>query len=694
MAVAKAQRPPAVPAAATRRAAALREAIGTHNRNYYALDAPTIGDAEYDALFRELQALEAEHPALVTPDSPTQRVGGAPLEGFAPVRHAVPMLSIRTETDTNASGAANFDARIRRDFGLAPDAPPVEYVAELKFDGLAINLRYERGKLAVAATRGDGEVGEDVTRNILTIRAIPRQLRAPHPPEVLEVRGEVYMSRKDFAALNERQAAAGRRTFINPRNTAAGAVRQLDPAMTAKRPLLFFAYGVGETRGWTLPSTHAALLDAIEKFGLPVNDARRVARGAAELAAFYEETSAMRASLPFEIDGVVYKVNSLALQRELGFVTREPRWAVAHKFPAEEMPTEVVAINVQVGRTGAITPVARLKPVFVGGVTVTNATLHNEDEVRRKDVRIGDTVIVRRAGDVIPEIVRVVPDKRPADARPFVMPSKCPECGSAIVRLPDEAVARCEGGLVCPAQRKQALLHFASRRAMDIEGLGQKLVDQLVDGGVVHTPADLYKLGLANLAALERMADKSAGNVVAAIEKSRATTLARFIFALGIRQVGEATARDLAAHFGSLDALLEADEAALAEVPDVGPIVAKAIAGFFAEPHNREVIAQLRAAGVHWSEAPARRAASGALAGQAFVLTGMLPTLSRDDATALIEAHGGKISGSVSKKTAYVVAGEEAGTKLARARELGVNVIDEAALRALVDGQRSGRSAQ
>ena len=594
------------------------------------------------------------------------------------------MLSIRTETNTSASGAAQFDARIRRDLGLAADAPPVEYLAELKFDGLAINLRYERGRLAVAATRGDGEVGEDVTRNILTIRAIPRQLAIAHAPEVLEVRGEVYMSRQDFERLNARQEAGGLKAFINPRNTAAGAVRQLDPAMTAKRPLKFFAYGLGETRGWTLPATHAALLAAFESFGLPVNRDRRIARGAKDLMAFYEDIAARRTSLPFEIDGVVYKVNSLALQSELGFVTREPRWAVAHKFPAQEMPTEVLGIDVQVGRTGAITPVARLSPVFVGGVTVTNATLHNEDEVRRKDVHVGDTVIVRRAGDVIPEVVRVIVEKRPPHAKPFVMPTHCPECGSAIARLPDEAIARCTGGLVCPAQRKQALLHFAGRRAMDIEGLGEKLVDQLVDAGIVRTPADVYKLGLANLAALERMADKSATNVVAAIEKSKQTTLARFIFALGIRHVGEATAKDLAAHFGNLDALMEADVEALLEVHDVGPVLALAIVEFFAESHNREVIAALRAAGVRWPEGPPRRAPSGVLTGRTFVLTGTLPTLSRDDAKALIESHGGKVAGSVSKKTDYVVAGADAGSKLDRAQELGIEIIDAEDLAALI----------
>jgi DNA ligase (NAD+) len=672
-----ASREPAVPPAVAERAATLREAVETHNRNYYVLDQPTISDAEYDALYRELEALERAHPSLVTPESPTQRVGGAPLAAFEPVRHAVPMLSIRTETNTTADGAAQFDARIRRDLGLGDDAPPVEYDAELKFDGLAISLRYEQGHLTVAATRGDGEVGEDVTRNIHTIRAIPLRLRGHKPPDVLEVRGEVYMSRKDFARLNARQEAAGLRTFINPRNTAAGAVRQLDPAMTAQRPLRFFAYGIGEVRGLTLPATHAALLDALEAYGLPVDPHRRVARGAAELVAFYEAVSARRNELPFDIDGVVYKVNSLALQRELGFVTREPRWAVAHKFPAEEMPTTLVDIGVQVGRTGAITPIARLAPVFVGGVTVTNATLHNEDEIRRKDVRIGDTVIVRRAGDVIPEVVRVLPERRPADAREFVMPARCPECGSAIERLPDEAIARCTGGLFCPAQRKQALRHFASRHALDIEGLGEKLIDQLVDSERVRTPADIYALTADELASLPRMAEKSAANVIAAIDASRRTTLGRFVYALGIRHVGEATARDLAAHFGRLDPLLDASVDELLEVRDVGPVLAEAIRDFFAEPHNRDVIAALRRAGVHWQEGAPRRATAGPLAGRTFVLTGTLPTLTRDEAKALLEAAGATIAGSVSKKTDYVVAGADAGSKLAKARALGVAVIDE-----------------
>ncbi len=674
------------------RAAELREKIAGHNHDYYVLDRPTISDAEYDALFRELSSLEAEYPSLVTPDSPTQRVGGAPQSEFAPVHHAVRMLSIRTETDTTPAGAVEFDARIRRDLGLAPDAPPVQYMAELKFDGLAINLRYEQGRLTIAATRGDGEVGEDVTRNILTIRAIPHTLKTKRPPEILDVRGEVYMTRADFAALNARQRDAGLRLYINPRNTAAGAVRQLDPAMTAARPLTFFAYGIGEVRGFDLPPTHGELLDTLARFGLPVDDHRRVVRGADALVAFYEHVTAIRDELPFDIDGVVYKVDSLALQRELGFVTREPRWAVAHKFPAEEQATRLLDIAVQVGRTGAITPIARLDPVFVGGVTVTNATLHNEDEVRRKDVRIGDTVVVRRAGDVIPEVVRVLVDRRPSDAREFVMPTRCPECGSAVLRLPDEAIARCTGGLVCPAQRKQALRHFASRHAMDIEGLGEKLIDQLVDTGRVKTPADLYALRAGELAELERMADKSAQNVVAAIDQSRQTTLARFIYALGIRHVGEATARDLAAHFGALDPILTASEEALLEVRDVGPVLAESIRDFLAEPHNRGVIGALRKAGVRFPEGPPQRAANGPLIGKTFVLTGTLPKLSRDEAKALLEAAGATVAGGVSKKTDYVVAGADAGGKLAKAQSLGIAILDEAQMRALVEPPASSPS--
>ena len=606
-----------------------------------------------------------------------------------PVRHVVPMLSIRTETDTEASGAQAFDARVRKELGLAENDPPVEYAAELKFDGLAINLRYEQGVLVQAATRGDGETGEDVTQNIRTVHAIPLRLHTDKPPAVLEVRGEVFMRRDDFERYNAKQREAGKPTLVNPRNGAAGSIRQLDPAIAAQRPLSFFAYGLGEVQGWTLPPTHSATLDALEKLGVPVCAERITGLGAAALIAFHDDIAARRDSLPFDIDGVVYKVNRLALQRELGFVTREPRWAVAHKYPAQEQLTTVLGIDVQVGRTGALTPVARLAPVFVGGVTVTNATLHNQDEIDRKDVRVGDTVIVRRAGDVIPEVVAAVIERRPVPEPPRfnILQSYpvCPECGSHVVRLEGEAAVRCTGGLYCPAQRKQALLHFAGRRAMDIEGLGDKLVDQLVDRGLVHSPADVYGLSLDTLAGLERMAEKSAANLLAAIEASKTTTLARFIFALGIRNVGEATARDLALHFGSLDKLLAATETDLLAVRDVGPIVAQSIVQFFAESHNLDVVNKLRGAGVHWPESTGVQQSSGILAGKTLVLTGSLPTLTRDAAKEKIEAAGGKVAGSVSKKTDYVVAGEEAGSKLAKAQELGVTILDEAGLLALLE---------
>ena len=673
-----------VPQAAVARARELREQLARHDYAYYVLDAPTVPDAEYDRLFRELQQLEAEHPELVTADSPTQRVGGARRTDLPPVRHAVPMLSIHTETDSGPGGAQAFDARIRRKLGLGEADPPVQYSAELKFDGIAISLRYEHGLLVRAATRGDGETGEDVTPNLRTVRSVPLRLLGSRPPAVLEVRGEVFMRRDAFEQLNERQRAAGEKVFVNPRNAAAGFVRQLDPTVTASRPLSFFAYGLGEVAGWTLPATHAAVLDALLAMGVPVSSERAVVHGAPGLIDYHARIAAERDRLPFDIDGVVYKVDSLELQRQLGFVTREPAWAVAHKFPAQEELTRVLDIDVQVGRTGKLTPVAKLAPVFVGGVTVSNATLHNEDFVRSLDVRVGDTVTVRRAGDVIPQVVAVLAERRPDGARPFSMPAHCPVCGSAVVRDEDEKDHRCSGGLYCPAQRKQALLHFASRRALDIEGLGEKLVDQLVDGGLVRSPADLFRLGLGSLAALERMAEKSAANLLAAIERARSTTLARFIYALGIRHVGESTARDLAAHFGSLDALMAADEAQLLEVRDVGPVVARSIAAFFAEPHNREVVEQLRAAGVRWSESAGRAAAGGPLAGATVVLTGTLPGMTREQAAERILAAGGRVAGSVSKKTSFVVAGADAGGKLDKARALGVRVIDEAQLRRLL----------
>ncbi|NML48711.1 NAD-dependent DNA ligase LigA [Ramlibacter sp. G-1-2-2] len=672
------------------RADALRELLHHHAHQYYVLDTPEIPDAEYDKLFRELQELEEKYPALRTPDSPTQRVGGAIAEGFAKVRHKVPMLSIRTETDIEATGAQNFDGRVRRELESKEGDPPVEYVAELKFDGLAINLRYERGVLVQAATRGDGEIGEDVTQNIRTIGQIPLKLKGKDFPPVLEVRGEVYMRRDDFEALNESQrekiakGAKNEKTFVNPRNAAAGAVRQLDPAIARQRPLSFYAYGWGEIEDGPAFETHYQVLQAMKAWGLPVSDRTVIAHGAEDLVKYHQAVGQARDSLPFDIDGVVYKVNPLALQRQLGFVTREPRWAVAHKFPAQEQLTTVESIDIQVGRTGKLTPVAKLAPVFVGGVTVTNATLHNEDEVRRKDVRIGDTVIVRRAGDVIPEVVAVVPEKRVAGAQEFVMPHTCPVCGSAAVREEGEADYRCTGGLFCGAQRKQAILHFAQRRAMDIEGLGEKLVDQVVEASVVKVLPDLYRLGLANLVALERMGEKSAQNLLAGLEKSKAATLPRFLFGLGIRHVGESTARDLARHFGKLDSIMDASVEQLLQVPDVGPIVAESLHAFFQQPHNREVIEQLRACGVHWEESEPVAQAPKPLSGKTVVLTGTLPTLSRDEAKDLLEAAGAKVAGSVSKKTDYVVAGAEAGSKLDKARELGVAVLDEDGLRQLL----------
>ena len=672
------------------RAATLRDTLNHHAHRYYVLDAPEIPDAEYDRLFQELQALESAHPELLTPDSPTQRVIGQVLPGLLPVKHTVPMLSIRTETDTSAAGAQAFDARVRRELELAEDAPPIEYAAELKFDGLAINLRYEHGVLVQAATRGDGETGEDVTHNIRTIGQVPLRLMGDAPP-LIEIRGEVYMRRDHFERLNALQREKGGKTFINPRNTAAGAVRQLDSRALADKKLSFFAYGLGDTQGWELPATHSAMLDAIAAFGLPVNGDREVLQGADGLVAFHERIAAKRDALPFDIDGVVYKVNSRALQQRLGFVSREPRWAVAHKYPAQEQMTVLRDIDIQVGRTGKLTPVAKLEPVFVGGTTVSNATLHNEDETRRKDVRIGDTVIVRRAGDVIPEVVGVVLERRPADVgEPFDLYQRlggqCPVCGSAIAREEGEVDWRCSGGLYCPAQRKQAILHYAQRRALDIEGLGDKLVEQLVDAGIVRTLPELYTLGLAKLSALERMGEKSAANLLAGLEQSKQTTLARFLYGLGIRHVGETTAKDLAKHFGGIDRVMDASVEQLLEVNDVGPVVAQSIRTFFEQPHNREVVEQLRAVGVHWTEHEGVQpdAAPKPLTGKTLVLTGTLPTLSRDEAKDLIEAAGGKVSGSVSKKTHYVIAGEEAGSKLDKARELGVAVLDEDGLRALL----------
>ena len=680
------------------RALALRELLNTYGHQYYVLDAPTVPDAEYDRLFRELQLLETTHPELLTPDSPTQRVGGKPLESFTSVRHAMPMLSIRTETDTTATGAEHFDERVRKELGLSDTDVLVEYVAELKFDGLAMSLRYEDHILVQAATRGDGEWGEDVTQNIRTIGQIP--LRLPSDaPKLLEVRGEVYMACADFESLNERQRAriaAGEKnekTFVNPRNAAAGAVRQLDSTIAAQRPLSFFAYGLGDcspqSDGGAVFSSHFECLLQLKKWGFPVATQTQCVKGATGLVQFHQKIAQERDALPFDIDGVVYKVNSLEAQQRLGFVTREPRWAVAHKYPAQEELTTIQAIEVQVGRTGKLTPVAKLAPVFVGGVTVTNATLHNEDEARRKDVRIGDTVIVRRAGDVIPEVVSVVVEKRLQDAQLFTMPSHCPVCNSLAVREEGEADYRCTGGLFCTAQRKQAILHFAHRRAVEIEDLGDKLVEQLVDAGIVNTLPDLYKLGLSALSQLDRMAEKSAANVLAGIEKSKNTTLQKFLFGLGIRHVGEATAKELARHFGTLDAIMDATLDQLLQVSDVGPTVAQSIRTFFDQAHNREVVEQLKACGVHWKEGVASAGASLPLTGQTFVLTGTLQTMGRDEAQAKLEMLGAKVSGSVSKKTHAVVAGAEAGSKLEKAQSLGVTVLDESAFQALLASHAS-----
>ena len=668
------------------RAAELKKQLDEHGYRYYVLDQPIIADAEYDQLFHELVALEAAYPALASEDSPTLRVGGGILAEFAEVAHRVPMLSLGNAFADD--DVINFDRRCRE--GMNTGSAEIDYACEPKFDGLAINLTYKDGVFVQGATRGDGAVGEDVTLNLKTIRAIPLSLPEGQAPRLLEVRGEVLMLKKDFAKLNAKQAAKGEKLFVNPRNAAAGSLRQLDSKLTAERPLHFFAYGIGAVEGAALPTTHAQMMDWLSALRLPVSTERRVVTGVAGLLDYYRQIGERRATLPFEIDGVVYKVNSLEAQEKLGFVSRAPRFATAHKFPAEEATTLLLGIDVQVGRTGAITPVARLQPVFVGGTTVSNATLHNEDEIRRKDLKIGDTVIVRRAGDVIPEVAAVIYEKRPADAREFVMPIHCPQCASLIEKLEGEAIARCTGGLFCPAQRKQALLHFAHRRAMDIEGLGDKLVEQIVDAQLVHTPVDLYRLGLNALVNLERMAQKSASNLLLAIENSKQTTLAKFLFALGIRHVGESTAKDLAKYFGNLDAIMHATVDELLLVNDVGPIVAQSLRNFFDEPHNREVIEQLRACGIIWPEyekAAALRAAEtapdgelGPFFGKTVVLTGTMPTLSREDAKEKLEAAGAKVAGSVSKKTDFVIAGADAGSKLDKAIELGVTVLDEAKL--------------
>ncbi len=659
---------------AFQRVTELRKQLAHHNYQYYVLDNPEIPDIEYDRLFRELQQLEAEHPELITLDSPTQRVGGAPLKGFDEVKHEIPMLSLGNVFSDEE--LADFDRRVRDGLGI----DEVVYAAEPKLDGLAISIRYENGVLVRAATRGDGTTGEDVTQNVRTIDAVPLKLYGDDYPKVLEVRGEVYMPRDGFAQLNERQREKGDKTFANPRNAAAGSLRQLDSRITAERPLTMYCYGIGVVEGATLPNTHSAILHKLKDWGLRVSPEIKVVKGMQGCLDYFKAIGARRDSLPYDIDGVVYKVDSLAQQQELGFVSRAPRWATAHKFPAQEEMTVLNDVDWQVGRTGALTPVARLEPVHVAGVIVSNATLHNPDEIARKDVHIGDTVIIRRAGDVIPEVVGVVLAKRPANAKAVITPTHCPVCGSDVLQDEGEAVPRCTGGLYCSAQRKNAIKHFASRRALDIEGLGDKLVEQLVDAEMIHDVADLFALKAEQLAGMERMGDKSAANLVEALEKSKATTLERFLYALGIREVGESTARTLANHFGTLEKVEQADEAQLLEVEDVGPIVAHHIHTFFRQPHNVEVVEKLQQAGVHWPNVEVIEKGEQPLAGQTFVLTGTLTSMGRDDAKAKLMALGAKVAGSVSKKTNVVVAGEAAGSKLTKAEELGVEVWDEARL--------------
>ena len=654
------------------------------NYEYYVLDAPSVPDSEYDKAFRELSELEKAHPELKSEASPTERVGGAARSDLAKVRHAVPMLSIHTETDFEAEGARAFDERVRKGLGLSDGDEDVEYDVELKFDGLAMNLRYESGILVSAATRGDGLVGEDVTANVKTIRTIP--LRLPQGvPDILEVRGEVIMHKADFERLNDEQRLEGLKPFVNPRNAAAGCLRQLDPKVTAKRKLSFYAYGLGEISE-AVALTHSSILDRLQSWGFPVAKERRVVKGWKALAEFHDWVKSIRQTLPFEIDGVVYKVNSLALQNELGFISREPRWACAHKYPPEEALTVVQDIDVQVGRTGKLTPVARLKPVFVGGVTVSNATLHNEDFIGELGLKIGDTVVVRRAGDVIPEVVRVLPERRTGAERDFVMPQKCPVCGSETFRDEEEKDTRCTGGLFCPAQRRESLVHFASRLALNIDGLGEKVIDQLIEAQLIETPADLYRLTEDKLLLLDRFGKKSAANLIAALEKSKETTLARFIYALGIRHVGESTARDLAAHFKSLQALMDADSDELLKVNDIGEVIAQSIIHFFEEEHNREVIEKLIAEGVHWP-LPQDSAVNDAVSGKTFVLTGTLPSMGREEAKALLLAQGAKVASSVSKKTDYVVAGAEAGSKLEKAQALGIKIIDQEEMLELLKGK-------
>ncbi len=663
----------------------LRQQLRHHNYQYHVLDEPDVPDAEYDRLFRRLQALEEKHPDLITPDSPTQRVGAAPMAGFKTVEHQLPMLSLDNAFSEEELG--DFHRRIAQRLELPSDAT-ISYAAEPKLDGAAVSLLYTNGQLVRGATRGDGTTGEDITHNVRTIDAVPLRLRGDKHPDQLEVRGEVFMPRAGFEAFNLAATRKGEKTFVNPRNAAAGSLRQLDPKLTAERPLNIYVYAVGVVEGGPLPDYQDKILEQLQEWGLPVCPDRKVVAGIEGCLAYYEDIGQRRDRLPYDIDGVVYKVNRIAYQRELGFVSKAPRWAIAHKFPAEEELTVVRDVEFQVGRTGALTPVARLEPVFVGGVTVSNATLHNMDELWRKDVRVGDTVIVRRAGDVIPEVVKIVPEHRPKGAKPVQSPKKCPICGSDVVREDNEAVSRCSGGLFCAAQRTEALKHFVSRRSLDIDGLGSKLIEQLVQLDRIKTPADLYTLDADELADLERMGPKSAEKLLKAIENSKKTTLSRFLYALGIREVGEATSQSLAAHFGKLEPLMAASEEELQDVADVGPIVASRIHAFFAQDENLDVIARLRNAGVCWTDAePEQAAAEGPLAGKTFVLTGTLPRMTREEAKALIQRAGGKVSGSVSKKTDYLVAGEKAGSKLTKAQNLKITVLDEADLQNLLSDQ-------
>jgi DNA ligase (NAD+) len=658
---------------AAKRVAELKETLERYNYRYHALDDPEVPDAEYDRLMLELRALETQHPGLLTPDSPTQRVGAAPVAAFGAVKHRLPMLSL--DNAFSEDDVRDFDRRIRERLDREG---PIRYAAEPKLDGLAVSARYENGVFVQGATRGDGETGEDITVNLRTIKALPMKVRADRPPRVLEVRGEVFMPLAGFERFNREAVARGEKSFVNPRNAAAGSLRQLDPRLTAARPLDLFIYALGIVEGGELPAHHSEILQALRHWGFKICPQSRVVEGADGCLDYYREMGTLRSKLPYQIDGVVYKVDDLDLQRQLGFISRAPRWAIAHKFPAEEALTTVRGIEFQVGRTGALTPVARLEPVFVGGVTVSNATLHNMDELTRKDVRVGDTVIVRRAGDVIPEVVKVLPERRVAGARLVTLPSHCPVCGSPVVREADQAVARCTGRLICPAQRKEEIKHFASRRALDIQGLGDKLMEQLVDGDWVRTPADLFELKTEQLATLERMGEKSAQKLQAAILASKHTTLPRFLYALGMRDVGEATALALAQHFGEISALRQAGEDEIQRVPDVGPVVAKNVAAYFRDPGNAAVVDRLIANGITWP-APAPVSSDAKLAGKTFVLTGTLQALTREAAEEAIVQLGGKVSGSVSKKTHYVVVGADAGSKLKKAEQLGIAVLDEAA---------------